>query len=124
MHVYMKCLVRIHYSSIFSHLDLNELNGSFCFESGIHLSLLIRNGSVSPRSTDLLFPEVSIIPPYQKEGCFFNLYYNGSILEETFYVYKEGPALSKRKKWKILRSSLGYSKDHYEIFHSIFNGKY
>ena len=112
------------YDSFHCFIDLPELNGSFCFESGIHPSLLIRNGSVSPRSIDLMIPEVSIIPPYQKEGCFFELYYNDSLLEETFYVYKEGPATSKRKNWKILRSSLGYSKDHYEIFHSVSNGKY
>ena len=79
---------------------------------------------MGPGSIDLMIPEISIIPPYQKEGCFFSLYYNDEVLEDTFYVYKEGPALSAQKKWNIFRRQQNYNRDHYEIFHNVFNGKY
>ena len=109
---------------IIIHLDLNKLNESFCFENGIHQSLLIRNGSMGSGSVDLMIPEVSIIPPYQKDGCFFNLFYNDDKLEETFYLYKKGPAFSKNKIWNIFRRNNYYIRDHYEIFRSVLNGKY
>ena len=112
------------YNSYKFSADLNKFGESYCFENGIHQSLMIRNGSMGPGSIDLMIPEVSIIPPYEKEGCFFSLYYNDEFLEDTFYVYKKGPALSKQKKWNIFRRQQNYNRDHYEIFYNVFNGKY
>ena len=78
---------------------------------------------MDPGSIDLMMPEVSIIPPFQNEGCFLHLYFNGELLEDTFIVFKDRPGLSIRNKWKIFRSDKRYSRDHYEIYHSVYNGK-
>ena len=79
---------------------------------------------MGPGSIDLMMPEVSIIPPYQKDGCFLNIFFNGDVLEETIIVFKEGRALSKRNKWKVFRSNNSYNRDHYEIYHSVYKGNY
>ena len=48
--------------------------------------------------------DLSIVPPYQEDGCYFNLYFNGSVVEDKFIIFKKNEPKSYFKKWAIYRS--------------------
>ena len=85
-------------SNILIHfIDVDSHDYSFC-EPGIHYwhqflnpSWYSTNGTIS----------ISIVPPYQEDGCYFNLYYNGTDIEETFIFSKKKLPKSYFAKWII-----------------------
>ena len=89
-------LIEITFHQIFlNHFtDVDSLDLSFC-NLGIQYWHLIprysTNGTIS----------ISIVPPYQEDGCYFSLYYNGTELEETFIFSKKKLPKSYFESWSI-----------------------
>ena len=44
---------------------------------------------------------MSVVPPVETQSCHIDLYYNGNILLDTFYVFKDRQPISGLKVWKI-----------------------
>ena len=59
--------------------------------------------------------DLSIVPPYQEDGCYFNLYFNGNVVEDKFIVFKKNEPKSYFKRWDISRSPHNYTRDHYTL---------
>ena len=59
--------------------------------------------------------DLSIVPPYQEDGCYFNLYFNGNVVEDKFIVFKKNKPKSYFKKWNISRSPHDHTRDHYTL---------
>ena len=95
-------------------LDVDELNSSYCYEFGrkmIHGQMHAKKLWYSTEGTINL----SIVPPYQEDGCYFNLYFNGSAVEEKFIIFKKNKPKSYFKKWAIYKSPQHHTRDHYTL---------
>ena len=82
-----------------------------------------------PKYDEYVLPEISVIPPIETHGCHINLYYNGNVLVDTFYLFKDRQPTSLLKNWTIqgygekfrnsentnLRYNMFYNMDHYHI---------
>ena len=53
-------------------------------------------------------PEISVIPPIQTQSCHIDLYYNGNVLVDTFYLFKDRPPTSQFKNWTIQDKKNGF----------------
>ena len=98
-------------------LDVDELQSSYCYEFGY--DMIHRGYSYSTEGTI----DLSIVPPYQEDGCYFNLYNNGNVLEEKFIVFKKNKPNSYFKKWDISRSPQNHTRDHYTLNTTNLNGR-
>ena len=95
-------------------LDVDELQSSYCYEFGhkvIHRRIHAKEFWYSTEGTI----DLSIVPPYQEDGCYFNLYFNGSVVEDKFIVLKKNKPKSHFKKWDISRSPQHHTRDHYTL---------
>ena len=100
-----KLITKYHYTNF---LDVDELQSSYCYEFGSEM--IHRSYSYSTEGTI----DLSIVPPYQEDGCYFNLYFNGNV-EEKFIVFKKNKPKSYFKRWDISKSPQTHTRDHYTL---------
>ena len=101
-------ITKYHYINF---LDVDELERSYCYEFGRKMTH--RGYSYSTEGTI----DLSIVPPYQEDGCYFNLYYNGTVLADTFIISKEKIFKSYFNRWTISLAypSSYFNRDQYKI---------
>ena len=98
--------------------DLTGFDNSYCQDDGTQRALMIRSAKLDDNSTHYELPQISVIPPYE-EACYINLHYNGNVLEETFYIFKDRTMLSEKQNWKIMNWEINLgpmARDLYTIY--------
>ena len=97
---------------------MTGFDSSYCQDDGTQRALMIRSDKLEDNSTHYELPQISVIPPYE-EACYINLYYNGNVLEETFYIFKDRTMLSEKQNWKIMNWEIDrgpMARDLYTIY--------
>ena len=118
---------------LFLVIEYEEYKASFCIEDGHRGEIMItRSETANIGFHTYYLPEISVIPPIQTQSCHIDLYYNGNVFVDTFYLFKDRPPTSRFENWTIqgqniqFRNSdntnillhdviLSYNMDHYHI---------
>ena len=106
-------------------VERQKYKRSYCIEDGFQGELLIKKPDNQVKFNAYALPDVSVIPPIETQSCHFDLYYNGNVLVDTFYLFKDRPPTSRFKNWTIQHNQkfenrhqdiyLNYNTDHYHI---------
>ena len=93
-------------------IEYKKYKESFCIENGYQGEVMI-----SKTGNAYSLPEISVIPPIETQSCHIDLYYNGNVFVDTFYLFKDRPPTSRFKNWMIEGQALipSYNMDHYHI---------